>query len=394
MSNIVIVEKKNGSLRQCLDPKPLNKAIKRERLNIPTPADVQSQLSGMTIFTVDDMKDGCWHVKLSDESSYYCMFNTPWGRKRLLRMPFGNFSASEVMHKRNEETFGDISGVHVIADDLIIAAATEQEHDAILLKVLDRAREKGVRFNYDKIQFKVSEVEYMGNLVSSKGLKPDPKKVEAILNMPMPTNVPSLQRLLGMIKYLAQYIPNESTITAPLRALLKKEVEWNWTFEHDSTMNKLREVLASEPVLAYYDVTKPVTIQADTSQSGFGACLLQDGNPIAYASRSVTSVEENYAQIKKEMLAISFATKNFHQYIYGKPSIHVQTDHKVRETSDTDLTLGQVKRLILDGWPKSIKSVPVEAHAYWNVRDELHIADGVIIFGECIVVPLQLRDIC
>ena len=104
-------------------------------------------------------------------------------------------------------------------------------------------------------------------------------------------------------------------ITAPLRALLKKEVEWNWTFEHDSAMNKLRKVLMSEPVLAYYDVTKPVTIQADASQSGLGACLLQDGNPIAYASRSMTSAEANYAQIEKEMLAISFATKKFHQYI-------------------------------------------------------------------------------
>ena len=140
----------------------------------------------------------------------------------------------------------------------------------------------------------------MGNLVSSKGLKPDPKKVEAIVDMPTPTDVPSLQRLLGMIKYLAQYILNESTITAPLRALLKKEVEWNWTFEHDPAMNKLCEVLTSKPLLAYYDVTKPVTIQADASQSGLGACLLQDGNPIACASRSMTSAEENYAQIEKD----------------------------------------------------------------------------------------------
>ena len=96
-----------------------------------------------------------------------------WGRKRFLRMPFGISSASKVMQKGNEETFGDISGVHVIADDLIIAAATEQEHDAILCKVLDRARDKGLRFNYEKIQFKVSEVEYMGNLVSSKDLNKD-----------------------------------------------------------------------------------------------------------------------------------------------------------------------------------------------------------------------------
>ena len=118
--------------------KPLNEAIKCERHNIPNPADVLSQLSGKTIFTVVDMKDGYWHVKLSDESSYYCTFNTPWGRKRFLRMPFSISSASKVMQKRNEETFIDISGVHVIAGDLIIAAATEQEHDAILCKVLDQ----------------------------------------------------------------------------------------------------------------------------------------------------------------------------------------------------------------------------------------------------------------
>ena len=118
----------------------------------------------------------------------------------------------------------------------------------------------------------------MGNLVSSKGLKPDPKKVEGIIDMWTPTDIPSLQRLLGMINYLAQYIPNECTITAPLRALFKKEVEWNWTCKHDSAMNKLRE-----PVLAYNYVTKPVTIQAHASQSGLGACLLQDRNSIAYA---------------------------------------------------------------------------------------------------------------
>ena len=126
VSNLVIVEKKNGTLRICLDPKPLNEAIKHERYTIPTPGDVQSQLSGKKVFTVVDMKDADWHVKLSEETSYYCAFNTPWGRKRFLCMPFGICSASEIMQKRNEETFGDIAGVHVIADDMIVAAADDQ----------------------------------------------------------------------------------------------------------------------------------------------------------------------------------------------------------------------------------------------------------------------------
>ena len=126
VSNLVIVENKSGALRLCLDPRPLNVAIKRERHAIPTPDDVQAQLSGMNVFTVVDMKDGYWHVKLSEESSYYCTLNTPWGRKRFLRMPFGISSASKIMQKRNEETFGDIQGVQVIADDLIIAAKDDQ----------------------------------------------------------------------------------------------------------------------------------------------------------------------------------------------------------------------------------------------------------------------------
>ena len=310
----MIVEKKNS-----------------ERYTIPTPGDVQSQLSGKKVFTVVNMKDAYWHVKLSEETSYYCTFNTPWGRKRFLRMPFGICSASEIMQKRNEETFGDIAGVHVIADDMIVTAADCQEHDLILCKVLERARQKGVKFNKDKIHFKVSEVEYMGNLVSAEGLKPDPKKVEAIVNMPKPSDVAALQRLLGMVKYLSQYIPHESVTTAPPRNLLKKDAKWDWQHEHDQAIDKLKKTLTSNPVLAFYDVTRPVTIQADASQSGLGACLLQDGKPIAYASRAMTSAETNYAQIEKEMLAICFATKKFHQYIYGKPSVKVQSDHKPLE---------------------------------------------------------------
>ena len=286
----------------------------------------------MKVFTVVDMTDGYWYVKLSDESSYYCTLNTRWGRKRFLRMPFGISSASEIMQKRNKETFGDLQGVHVIADDLIIAERDGQEHDDIVHRVLTRARDKGVKFNSEKVQFKIGQVEYMGNLVSSDGLKPDPKKIEAIMNMPKPTDVNSLQRLLGLIKYLAQYITNESAITEPLRELPKKHAEWDRQPEHDKAMESLTAVLTSKPALAFYDATEPVTILADASQSGLGACLMQKGKPVAYASRAMTSAEQNYAQIENEMLAICFATSKSHQYVYGKPKVRVQTDHKPLES--------------------------------------------------------------
>ena len=323
--NLVIVEKKSGALR------PLNVAIERERHAIPTSGDVQAQLSGMTIFTVADKKDDYWHVKLSEESSYYCTFNTPWGRKRFLRMPSGISSASEIIQKRKKETFGDIQGVPVIAEDLIIAARDNQEHDNIL-HMVSRARDKGVKLNSEKVKFKIGQVEYMGNHLSSDGLKPDPKKIEAIMNMPIPTDVNSLQRLLGLINYRAQHIPNESAITEPLRELFKEHAEWDWQPEHDKAIESLKAVLTSKPALAFYDVNEPVTIQADASQSGLGESLLQEGKPVAYASRAMKSAKQNYAQIEKEMLANCFATSKCHQYVYGKPKVSVQSDHKPLES--------------------------------------------------------------
>ena len=118
----------------------------RERYVIPTPADVQAQLCGKRVFSVIDMKDGYWHVGFTEKSSFLTIFQTPSGRKRFFRMPFGLCSASEVMQKRNESTFGNIKGVHIIADDIIIAAEYEKEHDAIMLALLSRARESDVRF--------------------------------------------------------------------------------------------------------------------------------------------------------------------------------------------------------------------------------------------------------
>jgi len=329
--NLVITEKKNGSLRICLDPKPLNAAIKRETHTIPTADDVQAQLCGKSLFTVVDMKDSYWQVCLEDESAYLCTFHTPWGRKRFLRMPFGISSAGEVLQKRNEATFSDIQGVHVIADDLIIAAKDNDEHDQILHKVMQRAREKNVRFNQNKLQFKMAEVSYMGNVISANGLQACPKKIEAILNMPTPQDKTALQRLLGMIRYLAQFIPNESSITAPLRSLLKKDSHWHWSHEHSKAMQDIKQAIARPTMLHFFDVAKPVLIQTDASQTGLGACIMQQGRPIAFASRALTSAEENYSQIEKELLAICFACAKFHQYTYGR-LVDVHTDHRPLET--------------------------------------------------------------
>ena len=126
--------------------------------------------------------------------------------------------------------------------------------------------------------------------------------------MPKPEDKKALQRLLGMVKYLTQYIPSESDITSPLRELLKEYTQWIWQPEHDRALQQIKGALTSKPVLRFYDVQKPVQIQVDVSQNGLSACLLQEGHPVAYMSCAMTSAEVNYALIEKEMHAISFTT--------------------------------------------------------------------------------------
>ena len=150
---------------------------------------------------------------------------------------------------------------------------------------------------------------YIGHIVSADDMTPDPRKVEAIINYhARPSDKQGLLRLLGMMKYLAQYMPNESNITAQLRTLLKQDVEWSWQTEYDVAMQLVRERLTQDTVLTFYDVRKLASIHADEPQTGLGCVLMQhQGRPVVFASRALTEAEHNYSQIEKEMLAICFA---------------------------------------------------------------------------------------
>jgi len=349
VSSLLIVEKKNGSLLLCLDPRDLNKAVKREHFVLPTCEDVLAKLHGKSIFTIIDLRDGFWQVKLDEASSKLCTFNTPFGRYSMRRLPFGLSSSPEVFQKRNMENFGDIPNAHVVFDDMIVAAANEAEHEATLRAVLNRAREKNVKFNRTKVQYKVSQVRFLGHLLSGYGCSPDDEKVAAIRGMPVPQSRPELQRFLGMITYVSKFIPHFSQHTEPLRQLLRKNVDWQWGPEHDDAIARLKVLLQSAPTLAYFDPADDAWIQTDASSRGLGACLLQRGRPIAFASRALTEAECNYAQIEKELLAIVFACEKFAQYIYGRLTV-VQSDHKPLETifkKQISATTPRLQRMLL-----------------------------------------------
>ena len=335
ISAMLVVAKTDGRVRICIDPKPLNKALRRCHYPMQTIDDILPQLAKARVFSTVDAKNGFWHLKLDKESSKLTTFESPFGRFRWLRLPLGVSPAPELFQARIHEALRGLQGIACIADDILIFGSGNNmnearlDHDKNLLNLLERCRTTGLRLNKDKFQLNRETTTYMGYQLTANGLQPDPKKVEAIRQMPPPTDRKGVMRLLGMATFLAKFCPNFSEVTAKLRELLSKTVEYRWDeTTHGVAFQKLKDLLSSAPVLRYYDVTLPVVIQCDASQSGLGAAILQDGRVVEYASRALSLTEKNsYAQIERELLSIVFSMNRFHSYVYGRKVV-VETDHK------------------------------------------------------------------
>ncbi len=327
VSSMVATHKKDSSdIRLCIDPRDLNKALKRPHHPMRTVEEVAAKMEGSTVFSVLDAKSSFWQIPLDYESSLLTCFSTPHGRYRYLRMPYGLKSASDVFQQSIEQLFGDLP-CSIVVDDIIVSGRDKSEHDRNLKLVLERARKVNLKLNPKKCKFGVSQVNYVGHVFTDAGLKADSRKIEAILNMPEPTDVQGLQRYLGMVNYLSKYIPHLSEIAAPLRQLTHKNIHWSWMPQHTQAFKQIKEKIAQAPSLQYFNMSKSVTLTCDASKYGLGAACLQENGPIAYASRTMTETEQRYSQIEKELLAVLFACKKFYHYIYGRQVV-VETDHK------------------------------------------------------------------
>ena len=252
-------------------------------------------------------------------------------------MPFGISSAPEVFQRKMHEMTEGLGGIEVVADDFVVvgcgntAEEATQEHDKNLEQFLQRCAERNLKLNDKKMQLRLPEVPFIGHVATADGLRVDPKKVQAIMEMPPPCDVAAIQRLLGLAQYLSKFLPHLSDITKPLRELTQKEVTWAWEGPQEQALEELKKAVSSTPVLRYYNLQEEVTLQCDASQSGLGAALLQNGQPVAYTSRALTPTETRYAQIEKELLAIVFACEHFEAYIFGRDVVHVETDHQPLE---------------------------------------------------------------
>ena len=225
VSSLVCVNKPDGSIRVCVDPKDLNVAIKREHYPLPLVDDIAANCAGATLFSTLEAEKVFYQIQLDEESSKLLTFNTPCGRYRYLRMPMGIKSAPEVYQQRMEQ---GLPGVKVIMDDIIIHGRNTAEHDARLRAVLQRSRDSNLRLKKSKCHIQQSEVKFHGHVFSQDGLKTDPEKVRAIVEMPRPTDKAGVQRLLGMANYVSKFISNLSDLTTLLRTLLHQDFLWHW----------------------------------------------------------------------------------------------------------------------------------------------------------------------
>ena len=332
VSSVTYPVKPTGEVRPCLDARDLNKAIIRENHKPQTVEEIAHQLAGAVVFTKADTLKAFLQVHLTEESSKLLVINTHKGRYRFKKMPFGAKMSQDVFQMKMDLIMEQCPGVISIHDDIVVYGVSEEDHDANLVNLLNIAQIEGLVLNSKKLELKRPRVSFFGAEYSADGMHPCPKKIQGITEMTPPTDKQQLASFIGMVTYMGNFVPHLSHHTEPLPAMLKQEAVFTWDEMANASFQKIKDLIAKSATkpLRYYDRRKPVTVQADASQRGLGACLLQDGQPIAYASKSLTDTETRYTNIERELLAIVFACQRFNTYVLGRP-FTVESDHKPLE---------------------------------------------------------------
>ena len=336
-SSIVLVKKKDGGLRICVDYRALNSVTKADRFPLPRIADLLDRLGRSRFFTTLDLAAGFWQVKVDEESCEKTAFVTQRGLFEFRVMPFGLTNAPAIFQRLmqrvldgvNPEDGPDFTDAYI--DDVLVFSRTAEDHVEHLRAVLDRLRKAGLKLKPKKCHFVRQSIEYLGHMITPEGLLPNPHLTEAVRSIPVPTNVTGVRQFLGLASHYRRFVKNFAKIASPLHGLTRKLAEFKWTQECQAAFDQLKNKLETAPILAYPNFDLPFTLETDASIQGLGAILSQkqqDGlvHPVAYASRALLPAERNYSISELETLAVVWAIQYFHAYLYGH-QVTVITDH-------------------------------------------------------------------
>lgn len=332
-SPVLLVPKKDGSYRFCIDYRRLNAVTKRDAYPIPYVAAILDRLRNAKYLSSLDIKSAYWQVLVKPSARELTAFTVPGrGLFHFKRMPFGLTNAPATWQRLIDKVLGaDLEPyVLVYLDDIIVISPDFETHVRILGHVFDRLIAAGLTVSREKCQFCRPRLKYLGYVVDRYGLRVDPEKVEAILKISIPQSVTEVRSFLGMSSWYRRFIPNFSSIVVPLTTLTKKNISWNWTSDCDAAFQTIKEALVTAPILTCPDFDKPFTLQTDASSYGIGAVLTQNTaageQVICYLSRTLTRPERNFTTTERECLAVIWAVEKLRHYLEGA-KFTVVTDH-------------------------------------------------------------------
>ena len=321
---IVPIVKDDKSIRICGDYKvTVNQVSKLDNYPIPKTEELLAKIGGGQKFTILDLSHAYQQLLLDEESRKYTTINTHKGLFMYTRLPYGISSSPGIFQRTMENLLAGIPYVIVRLDDILVSGENDEKHMQNLEEVLKRIYTAGLRLKKSKCVFMAGKVEYCGHKVTAEGISPMEANVQAIKQAPRPENTTQLKSYLGMLNYYNKFLPDLSTVLAPLHKLLSKNVPWEWSHDQEGAFNKSKEMLTSTAILTHYDSCKEIVLTCDASPYGIGAVISHvmengDEKPIAYTSRTLSTAEKNYAQIDKEGLAVVYGVKKFHQMLYGR----------------------------------------------------------------------------
>ena len=330
-SPVILIPKKDGSKRMCIDYRKLNTITKQVNWPIPRIADILDGLSGSMWFTTLDLKAGYWQLKLDPKSIEKTAFSTPDGHYEFLRLPFGLKNAPAVFSQLMHRVFGNLSFVKIYLDDITIHSKTADEHFEHLEIVFQRLRDINLKLNHEKCIWFAKKIRILGYIINEGVVTIDNRHIAAIQERVPPKNIKQVQQYLGLCNYYRKFIKDYAKISSPIYQLLHKEVKFEWTKECQDTFEILNKKLTSTPTLRLPDFSKEFTLYTDASGFALGAILSQtdeNGNEYvcSYASRLLKNAEVHYGITEKECLAVVWSIKQFRIYLYGK-KFRVVTDH-------------------------------------------------------------------
>lgn len=330
-SPIVLVPKKTGEIRMCVDFRQLNKNTAKLNYPIPLIDDLLERLNNKKFFSKLDLKNAFFHVSMNEESVKYTSFITPLGQFEFLKMPFGLKNAPSTFQMFINKVFNDLvrqGKVIIYLDDIMIATENINDHLEILSMVLVKLVENNLELRIDKCRFLEKEIEYLGYIIDEFGIRANEKGLESIKNFPLPQKVQSVQSFLGLCSYFRRFIKDFSLIAKPLHDLTKKDKPFSFGENELNAFETLKKKLIEAPVIALFDPLAETELHCDASALGFGAILLQKGtdkkwHPVFYFSKRSTEAEAKFHSFELETLAIIYALRRFRVYLQGRSFVIV-----------------------------------------------------------------------